>query len=85
MNDELKSGMDLLDELARKFSRAHGLQVKEISWAPLTGDIYVQHVEAGDHSLKLSFSVDEIEAYAGREGTEFTKQKVRNAFAGLTL
>ena len=86
MEDLHRKGKEMLEEVARRYAGQHGLQVAELEWALLGGDEWWLKVVTERQTVKVVFSRDEIEDFAGEGfGSKGTKLKIRNAFAGLTM
>jgi hypothetical protein len=85
MNDQLSRGKAMLEEVALRYAGQHGLRPERVEWATQGYDWWLQ-VSTADHSVRVVFSPDEIEAFAGDDpGNKYAKMKIRNAFASLAM
>jgi hypothetical protein len=86
-NDEHRTkGKELLREVALRYASQHGLRPEKIEWECPWGDEWWLKVITEHHSVKVVFSADEIEDFAGGGmGTQSSKAKIRNAFASLAM
>lgn len=86
MEEQCDRGKQLLEEVARRYAAQHGLRPQKFEWRLLGGDEWWLKVETGEHSVKIVFSRDEIEDFAGDgPGTRGSKVKIRNVFASLAM
>jgi len=84
--DQRRKGKEMLQEVALRYATQHGLRPDKIEWVELGGDGWWLKVCTEQHTVKVVFSLDEIEEFAdGGPGTSLTKGKIRNAFASLAM
>lgn len=84
--DQRTIGKEMLKEVARRYASQHGLRPDMIEWVEQGGDEWWLKVSTEQHSVKVVFSLDEIEEFAGGgPETVSSKAKIRNAFAGLAM
>jgi hypothetical protein len=76
----------MLQDVALRYASQHGLRPDSIEWVEQGGDEWWLKVSTEQHSVKVVFSLDEIEEFAGGgPGTASSKAKIRNAFASLAM
>jgi hypothetical protein len=86
IEDQRCKGKEMLKEVARRYSNQHGLRPDKIEWVEQGGDERWLKVVTEQHSVKVVFSLDEIEEFAGGgPETASSKAKIRNAFASLAM
>jgi len=85
LHEQGEKGQDLLREVALRYATQHGLRPNTIEWEQQYDEWWLK-VTTSHHSVKVVFSLDEIEDYAaGGEGSKGSKVKIRNAFASLAM
>lgn len=84
-DDLRRQGMQMLADLAARYAGQHGLQPRQIAWEAVTDDQLSLVVETESQSVAITFSVDEVEDFPGGAGTEFSKKKIRDKFASLSM
>lgn len=86
INEQTSKGKELLQEVALGYATQHGLRPDKIEWIN-QGYEWQLRVMTEEHTVRVSFSRDEIEFFAaGRpEENKGTKVKIRNAFASLSM
>lgn len=76
----------MLKEVALRYASQHGLRPDMVEWVCQGGDEWWLKVSTEQHSVKVVFSLDEIEDFAdGGAGSAGSKAKIRNAFAHLAM
>jgi hypothetical protein len=86
ISDECRIGKEMLQAVALRYASQHGLRPEKIEWVEMGGDEWWLKVTTADHTVKVVFSLDEIEDFAnGGEGASGSKAKIRNAFASLAM
>lgn len=90
MSSELEElevqGKAMLREVALRYAGQHGLRPDRVEWECLGGDEWWLRVMTAEHSVKVVFSLAEIEEFAGGgPETSAAKAKLRNAFASLAM
>jgi len=86
IEDPCRKGKEMLQAVALRYAAQHGLHPETTEWVELGGDEWWLKVATERHSVKVVFSIDEIEEFAGGgPGTSITKGKIRNAFASLSM
>jgi hypothetical protein len=84
--EQAKKGKEMLQEVALRYASQHGLRPEKVEWACLGGDEWWLKVVTEQHSVKVVFSLDEIEDFAAEgPGSKGSKVKIRNAFASLAM
>lgn len=84
--DPRSKGKEMLREVALRYAGQHGLRPDRIEWVEQGGDEWWLKVSTGQHSVRVVFSLDEIEEFAGGgPETASSKAKIRNAFASLAM
>lgn len=83
---EAEKGKQLLEEVALRYASDHGLRPEALEWVD-QGYEWLLRISTADHTVRVGFSPDEIEFFvAGTvEENRDTKQKIRNAFASLSM
>lgn len=85
LNPRQLAAQDRLKDVARSFASQHGLRPDSIAWVEQY-DSWWLTVTTPEHSVKMVFSLDELEECAEEgPGTKGAKLKIRNAFANLTM
>lgn len=85
MDEQAEQGKQLLAEVALRYATQHGLRPDSIEWVNQGYEWWLK-VTTADHSVRVVFSLDEIEAFAEDDpGNKYSKIKIRNAFAGLAM
>jgi len=85
-DDQLRTGQEMLKEVALRYASQHGLRPDTVEWVRLGGDEWWLKVMTEEHAVKVVFSADEIEEFpTGDPGTRSSKGKIRNAFASLAM
>ncbi len=84
-DEQRKRGMLMLGDVAARYAHQHGLEPKNISWDQITEDQFLLVVETESQSISISFSGDEIADFPEGTGTAYTKKKIRDKFAGLSM
>lgn len=79
-------GKELLQEVALRYAGQHGLRPNKVEWVD-QGYEWLLRVSTEDHTVRVGFSMDEIEFFAegSSEENKGTKVKIRNAFASLSM
>jgi len=86
IEEQRSTGKEMLREVALRYAAQHGLRPDKVEWVELGGDEWWLKVATEQHSVKVVFSLDEIEEFAdGGTGVSMTKAKIRNAFASLAM
>ncbi len=86
MEDQGTKGKEMLKEVALRYASQHGLRPDTVEWVNLYDDQWSLQVNTEQHSVKVVFSIYEIEDFAeGGDGTKSSKVKIRNAFASLSM
>jgi hypothetical protein len=86
IEDQRSKGKEMLKEVALRYASQHGLRPDRIEWVEQGGDEWWLKVTTEQHSVKVVFSLDEIEEFAGGgPETAGAKSKIRNAFASLAM
>jgi hypothetical protein len=83
--EQRKSGMQMLVEVATRYAHQHGMEPRNISWDQITDDQLLLVIETESQSVTIPFSADEVEDFPGGEGTAYSKKKIRDKFAGLSI
>ena len=79
-------GKQMLEEVALRYASQHGLRPEKLEWACLGGDEWWLKVLTEHHSVKVVFSLEEIDDFAAEgAGSKGSKAKIRNAFASLAM
>jgi hypothetical protein len=83
--EQFNKGKQMLEETALKYAAQHGLREQTIEWVDHGFEWMIKVVDE-IHTVRVSFSPDEIEFFAEDlpENRE-TKMKIRNAFASLSM
>lgn len=83
---EAENGKKMLEEVALRYASQHGLRPDKIEWVD-QGYEWQMRVITDEHTVRVSFSLDEIEFFAAGspEENRGTKVKIRNAFASLSM
>lgn len=85
MNQAESTGKQNLIDVAERYAAGHGLCLECIEWVNQGFD-WMLKITTAQHSIRLVFSRDEIEAFADDDpGNRATKLKIRNAFASLAM
>jgi hypothetical protein len=86
IKNQRSKGKEMLKEVALRYASQHGLRPDKIEWVEQGGDDWWLKVSTEQHSVRVVFSLDEIEEFAG-DGPETvsSKVKIRNAFASLAM
>lgn len=85
MENQGEKGKEMLQEVALRYASQHGLRPESVEWVNMGYEWWLK-VSDTDHSVKVVFSIDEIEDFAIEgEGTNSSKVKIRNAFASLEM
>ncbi len=79
------AGMRMLAEVATRYARQHGLELQEVSWEPVTEEQFLLVVKTWSQSVTIPFSADEIEDFPTGSETSYSKRKIRDKFAGLSM
>jgi hypothetical protein len=83
---QCSKGREMLMEVALRYASQHGLRPDRIEWVEQGGGAWWLKVSTEQHSVKVVFSLDEIEEFAGGgPETVSSKVKIRNAFASLAM
>jgi hypothetical protein len=77
-------GRKMLEEIATRYARGHGLQAREILWEEI-GDQCFMVVRTIRQTVRIPFSSDEIEALIEEEDVRSARHKIRDKFAGLSI
>ncbi|HXV19745.1 MAG TPA: hypothetical protein VD811_02000 [Desulfuromonadales bacterium] len=86
IEEQRSKGKEMLKEVALRYASQHGLRPDRVEWVEQGGDEWWLKVSTEQHSVKVVFSLAEIEDFAGSgAGTGSSKAKIRNAFAGLAM
>lgn len=86
IEEQRHRGKEMLKEVALRYASQHGLRPDKVEWEDRGGEEWLLRIETSDHSVKVVFSLEEIEDYpGGSPDTKSTKGKIRNAFASLTI
>jgi hypothetical protein len=86
IEDQCGKGKEMLKEVALRYASQHGLRPDKIEWVEQGGDEWWLRVSTEQHSVKVVFSLDEIEEFSGGgPETASSKAKIRNAFASLAM
>jgi hypothetical protein len=86
IEDQRRIGKELLKDVALRYASQHGLRPDKIEWVEAGGDEWWLKVMTAQHSVKVVFSIEEIEDFpGGGADTASSKAKIRNAFAGLSM
>jgi hypothetical protein len=86
IEEQRSKGKEMLKEVALRYASQHGLRPDKVEWVEQGGDEWWLKVSTEQHSVKVVFSLDEIEEFAGGgPETVSSKVKIRNAFASLTM
>ncbi len=85
MEQQRRRGMQMLAEVAQKYAHQHGLEPKNVSWEQVTDEQLFLVVETESQSVSIAFSVDEVEDFPDGAGTTYSKKKIRDKFAGLSM
>ncbi|MDZ4185860.1 MAG: hypothetical protein U1D97_12905 [Desulfuromonadales bacterium] len=84
--EDQRRGKEMLKEVAIRYASQHGLRPDKIEWVEAGGDEWWLKVMTKQHSVKVVFSIEEIEDFpGGDEDTTSSKAKIRNAFASLSM
>ncbi len=84
-DDQLGKGQDMLREVALRYASQHGLRPDRIEWVQMYDEWWLK-VITEEHSVKVVFSLDEIEDFAAEgAGSKGSKVKIRNVFASLAM
>lgn len=84
--DQSSKGKEMLKEVALRYASRHGLRPDRIDWVEQGGDEWWLKVSTEQHSVRVVFSLEEIEEFAGGgPETASSKTKIRNAFASLAM
>lgn len=79
-------GKELLKEVALRYASQHGLRPDKIEWVEVGEDECWLKVLTAEHSVKVVFSIEEIEDFSGGGAdTTSSKAKIRNAFSSLSM
>ncbi|MBE0597972.1 MAG: hypothetical protein IH614_11950 [Desulfuromonadales bacterium] len=78
-------GMQMLAEVAARYAGQHGLAPTRIGWEAVTEDQLSLVVETDHQSITIPFSVDEVEDFPEGTATAYSKKKIRDKFAGLSM
>lgn len=87
LTPEQSAGQDRLKDVARHIAAQHGLRPDTIDWVEQYDGWWLTVTDA-QHTVKVVFSLDEIEDFAADgdgAGAKGSKLKIRNAFASLTM
>ena len=85
MSGQFADGKALLEETALRYAAQHGLKNQTLEWVD-HGFEWMLRVVDDQHTVRVSFSADEIEFFAeDQPGFRETKMKIRNAFASLSM
>lgn len=83
--DQGSKGKILLEEVALRYATQHGLRPDKVEWVNQGYEWWLK-ISTADHTVRVVFSMDEIEEFAGGgPETKGTKVKIRNAFASLSM
>ena len=86
IEDQRRIGKELLKEVALRYASQHGLRPDKVEWVEAGGDEWWLKVMTEQHSVKVVFSIEEIEDFpGGGPDTTSSKVKIRNAFASLAM
>ena len=83
--EQIDKGKAMLEEVALRYAGQHGLRPDKVEWDNPGYEWWLK-VSDAEHTIRVSFSPDEIEMFAEElpENRE-TKRKIRNAFASLSM
>jgi hypothetical protein len=86
IEEQARQGKEMLKDVALRYARQHGLRPDKIEWENSGGDEWLLRVETSAHSVKIVFSLAELEDFPGG-GPDIvsSKAKIRNAFASLSM
>ena len=85
LNDLHLAGRERLEAVARHYAAQHGLRPETIEWIEQYDGWWLTVIDA-QHTVRVVFSLDEIEDFAAEgDGSKFSKQKIRDAFASLAM
>ena len=85
MSEQLEQGKKLLEETALDFAAQHGLREEAVEWVD-HGFEWMLKIIDEQHTVRISFSPDEIEFYVEEQPeNRVTRKRIRNAFASLTM
>ena len=85
MSEQLEKGKQLLAETALDFAAQHGLTDETVEWVD-HGFEWMLKIIDEQHTVRVSFSPDEIEFFAeDQPENRQTRKKIRNAFASLSM
>ncbi|SHJ45157.1 hypothetical protein SAMN02745165_02420 [Malonomonas rubra DSM 5091] len=84
MNNTEK-GKQMLEEVALRYAEGHGLR-PTVEWVD-QGYEWLLRLNTDEHTVRVGFSIDEIEFFVdgSAEENRDTKMKIRNAFASLSM
>ena len=86
VEEQRKKGKEMLKEVALRYASQHGLHPDKIVWENRGGDEWLLRAETSAHSVKIVFSMEEIEDFpGGGPDVASSKSKIRNAFASLSM
>lgn len=79
-------GKQMIQDVALRYAGQHGLQPDSVEWIN-QGYEWLLRVNTEKHTVRVGFSMDEIEFFAegSPEENKGTKVKIRNAFASLSM
>ena len=81
------AGQDRLKAVALAFATQHGLRPDSIEWIEQYDGWWLT-ISDPQHTVRVVFSLDEIEDFAvdgNGDGAKGSKNKIRNAFASLSM
>ena len=83
---EAEKGKEMLEEIALRYASQHGLRPDKLEWVD-QGYEWLLRISTAEHTVRVGFSMDEIEFFVAgtREENKGTKVKIRNAFASLSM
>lgn len=85
LNALQRAGQDQLKDVARHIAAQHGLRPEAITWVEQYDGWWLT-VTTPEHSVRVVFSLDEIEDFAAEgDGAKSSKRKIRDAFASLAM
>jgi hypothetical protein len=84
MDEPLQDSRQVLEEMATRSARGHGLEIKEMLWEAI-GDECFLVVRTDQHAVRIPFSSDEIAAMAEESVARSARHKIRDKFAGLSI
>lgn len=86
MSDLITKGKEQLTEVALSYAADHGLEPDKVEWIN-QGFEWLLRINTAEHTVRVSFSTDEIEFFPDGSPAENkgTKIKIRNAFASLSM